>query len=763
MLPSVFDPAFWGIPSVTLSQQIERAEAATAAAAPRVAAPGVALQDYLLDAWQRNILFLDILRRRGNEQQEMASRPMATVLTFDHEILMSGRSLPRPMNYALSRIAPPEGMEMDPRKRPVVVVDPRAGQGPGIGGFKTQSEIGDALASGHPVYFIGFSAQPAPGQTFLDVVEGQIAFFERIVELHPTAPRPFAIGNCQAGYQTLMVAMLRPDLFGPCVAAGSPMSYWQGVHGKNPMRYSGGLVGGSWTAAFLSDLGRGKFDGAWLILNFDELNPANWLWGKQYHVYSAVDAEGPRYLAFEKWWGDFVELNADEIQFLVDEMFIGDKLTRNEMRASDGTLFDARDISSTIIVFTSLGDDISPPQQTLGWILDLYKDVDEIRAAGRTIVYCLNQKVGHLAIFVSAKVGAKEDEEMVRLIDALDCLPPGLYELVISPADAAQAGGAAWRSRFEMRTLDDIRALGRNSIEDDRAFAAAKRVSEIGHALYCAFVQPSMRALVTPQLAELMFAMHPLRLGYTLFSDSNPLMKGVAERAVETRAARRPVAADNPFLGAEKQFSEMIVAWLDAFRDLRDRACEQTFFAVYGAPALQAALGMSAEAKPRELPGVDPRRRAEREIRLAELRAKTARGGFDEALARAVLFVVSAERTLDDRCLEAVKIARQRRMSSQSIDDFKALVREQYAILQAQRDKALEALPALTPDEAGRRDLLDDVAAIVGAGGAPTLAERLRLQKIAAILGVSSPEAPPPLATPDIGFRETRRRAQTRG
>ena len=76
---------------------------------------------------------------------------------------MSGRSLPRPINYSLSRIVPPQGVAIDPRKRPVVVVDPRAGQGPGIGGFKAESEIGDALNAGHSVYFIGFGAEPAPG------------------------------------------------------------------------------------------------------------------------------------------------------------------------------------------------------------------------------------------------------------------------------------------------------------------------------------------------------------------------------------------------------------------------------------------------------------------------------------------------------------------------------------------------------------------------------------------------------------------------
>lgn len=245
----------------------------------------------------------------------------------------------------------------------MVVIDPRAGQGPGIGGFHRESEIGDAMAAGHPVYFIGFAAAPREGQTFLDVVEGQARFFERVVELHPHSPKPFAVGNCQAGYQTLMVAMLWPDLFGPVLMPGSPISYWQGVHGKNPMRYAGGLLGGSWLTALASDLGNGKFDGANLIANFDALNPGYAAFTKLYNVYKKVDTEGPRFLDFEKWWGDFILLNGQEIQALVDKHFIGDKLARNEIATSDGRLFDIRSVTSPIIVFTSLGDNISPPQQ----------------------------------------------------------------------------------------------------------------------------------------------------------------------------------------------------------------------------------------------------------------------------------------------------------------------------------------------------------------------------------------------------------------
>ena len=209
------------------------------------------------------------------------------------------------------------------------------------------------------------------------------------------------------------------------------------------MRYAGGLLGGSWLTAMTSDLGNGTFDGTWLVLNFDILGPANWLWGKQYQVYADIDTGAKRYLEFEKWWGDFIQLNGDELQYLVDNLFIGDKLTRNQLQSRDGVTFDVRNVTSPIIVFTSTGDNISPPPQALGWILDLYRDVDDIRAWDRTIVYCLNQKSGHLALFVSTKVGAKQDEEFVQLMDVIDCLPPGLYEMVISPRLADTAERAA--------------------------------------------------------------------------------------------------------------------------------------------------------------------------------------------------------------------------------------------------------------------------------------------------------------------------------
>jgi Protein of unknown function (DUF3141) len=732
--------------SLSLAPAINALDAKISASPTPVTAPVgnmlTAWPEYMVDAFQRSVLFLDLLRQRGNEEIEITSRPLATVLRFDHETLMDGRSLPRPINYSLLRIVPPAGVAIDPRKRPVVVVDPRAGQGPGIGGFKAESEIGDALNAGHPVYFIGFSAMPVPGQEFLDIVEGQVKFFERVVELHPDAPRPFAIGNCQAGYQTLMVAMLRPDLFGPCLVAGSPMSYWQGVHGKDPMRYSGGLLGGSWLTAMTSDLGNGKFDGTGLILNFDMLNPATWLWGKQYEVYTHIDTGAERYLEFEKWWGDFILLNGDELQYLVDNLFISDKLTRNELKSHDGTVFDLRNITSPIIVFTSTEDNISPPPQALGWILDLYTDVEDIRAKGQTIVYCLSHKVGHLAIFVSTKVGAKQDEEFVQLMDVIDCLPPGLHEMVIlpRPSDVPAEGFITgdWIAGFENRSLDDIRALGRNSPEDDRAFAAVARLSDLTLSAYRNWMQPMVRALGSQPVADMALALNPLRLSYTMFADKNhPWMKGIETMAACMAPYRQPVAADNPFLKAQNQLSEQIMAGLDSYRVARDKMCEQMFFGIYGSPLVQSLLGINDDSEVRPAPSTSPKKIAEQRALSEAYAAKLMTGGFNEALTRAVLYVTASEKMFDQRCALALNVARKELMHL-SLAAFKAMVRDQFFVLQLEPEHAVEALRSLVPKADARRKLLKELQAIVGASGPLKAGDLDRFARLSPELGESA-------------------------
>jgi pimeloyl-ACP methyl ester carboxylesterase len=608
-----------------------------------------AFNEYVPDFWQRSVLFLDILRQRGNQREGMLAHGVSSVLIYDSELVMRGDELPHPVNYSLLRIIPPDGAEIDDRKRPVFVIDPRAGQGPGIGGFKQLSEIGDAFKAGHPVYFAGFAASPVEGQRIEDVARAYTIFIDKIAELHPEAlGKPFVFGNCQAGWHAMMAACMRPDVVGPIVIAGAPLSYWGGVRGKNAMRYLGGWYGGTWLDRMMSDIGDGIFDAAWLVANFDNLNPANTFWSKPYTVWANPEQEKDRYLKFEKWWGDFVLLRGEEMQWMVDNLFVGNKFSTGQIVTSDGIRLDIREVKTPIVCFCSHGDNITPPQQALDWILDNYQSVEEIQQCGQRIFYTIDANVGHLAIFVGAKVAAKDHAEFINNMELIDAMPPGLYEIVISEKPGTEASSHGEASDFDLsieeRGLDDIRALGCNSLEDEREFAAVARVSELNNALYQAFLQPWIKIMSGPQVARAAVELNPLRLDYSLLSDKNPMMRAVAPLADYARAKHIPISADNPFITMQQQFSKTMVDALNLFRDLRDEVVERTFHAVYGSPLVQAACGISQnDAPPRPRPGLLPSALAAFEAEKRRLQRRIAEGNALDAAARVLVYIGKAQ------------------------------------------------------------------------------------------------------------------------
>lgn len=711
--------------------------------------------EYMLDAGQRSVLFLDVMRQRGLQYREHLTETVPHVLDYSVELIVDGRTLERPVNYGLVRITPPKGVEIDPKRRPFVVVDPRAGHGPGIGGFKADSEIGVAMKAGHPCYFVGFMPDPMPGQTIGDIARAEGVFLEKVIALHPDADgKPCVIGNCQAGWAVMILASLRPELFGPLIIAGAPLSYWAGVHGKNPMRYSGGLLGGSWLTALVSDLGAGKFDGAWLVQNFENMNPSNTLWTKQYNVYSKVDTEADRYLEFEKWWGGHVNLNADEIQFIVDELFIGNHLATGRIKTSEGEVVDLRNIRSPIVVFCSKGDNITPPQQALGWILDLYHDVDEIRAYGQTIVYTVHETVGHLGIFVSGGVAKKEHSEFSSNIDLIDVLPPGLYEATFQEKSADTANpdlaSGTWIMRCEQRTLDDIRAMGGNSLEDERRFATAARVSEINLAAYRKFVQPWVKAMATPQMAELARKCHPLRVQYEALAGQNPLTKAIETTADKVREHRKSASSDNPFLALQETVSKNIVSTLDRWRDAQEALSETMFLSVYGSPALQAALGIDPEADPSPKPEMSQDYRKLLEARIAEIKSRIPAGGLRECVIRGLLYVGASRGMVDERSIEALRRARADRSGPRlTLAEFKAMVREQFFMLLLDQEASLAAIPKMLPKDAKARRagvaLIRDVLS-ASAGISGEVAKRLR--RVTELFGVGEDGTSPADASP---------------
>lgn len=707
-------------------------EAITAAVTPAFDA-----WNYWVDAWQRGLLFLDVMRQRSERYEEHAAKQAPHVLKFGCDLVVDGRRLQRPVNYALVRIHALEGVKIDPKKRPFVVVDPRAGHGPGIGGFKADSEIGVALKAGHPCYFIGFLPDPVPGQTIEDVAHAEVQFLERVIALHPEADgRPAVIGNCQAGWAVMIVAAMRPDLVGPVILAGAPLSYWNGVRGENPMRYTGGLVGGTWITALTGDIGAGKFDGAWLVTNFENLNPANTYWTKSYNLYSKVDTEAPRYLEFEQWWGGHVLLNAEEMQFIADKLFVGNKLATGDLSLQDGTRIDLRNIRTPILVFCSKGDNITPPAQALGWILDLYGSVDDIRAHGQTIVYSVHENIGHLGIFVSGSVAKKEHDEFASNIDLIDVLPPGLYEAVLTPRDAsdptAEYVEGGYLVRFENRTLDDIRAYGGNTQEDERKFAAAARVSEINLGLYKTLWQPWVRMFANAGSADMMQRLHQARLPYEMFKADNPIWRTLDPLIESAKSARQPVPANNPFWQAQQAYSDFVIATLDGYRDVRDKMQEEWFHAFYGSPVLQAMLGLSgSDTDVRPKPGTDITYQMIVNRRIEELKANIHSGGALEAAVRALLYIRMPEGAVDERSFALIRRMRQEAGKDLPIRAFKKLLREQFFMLVIDQRGAIDAIPEmLAHDPAGAADMQHKLGRMIEVLGLKTSDAQQRYKKM---------------------------------
>ena len=684
---------------------------AVAAPPARLASPVALAQDlaaYGIDAAQRWILFWDVMRRAGNTFVEHERAGCPPVLFFAYETVVDGRSLPHPVNYSLVRILPPEGVRTpDPQLRPFVIIDPRAGHGAGIGGFKSDSQVGVALRSGHPVYFVIFHRDPEPGQTILDVTRAEGGFLRRIQEMHPEAPKPVVVGNCQGGWAVMMLGSTSPDLVGPLVLNGAPLSYWAGQKGRNPMRYTGGLAGGAWPAALMADLGNGRFDGANLVMNFESLSPANTWFRKYYDLFAKVDTEAPRFLEFERWWGGYFLMNAEEIRWIVENLFIGDRFARGALAAGPRGMFDMKAVRTPVIVFASAGDNITPPGQALRWIADVYRDEQEIKTLGQTIVYLMHDDIGHLGIFVSGAVAKKEHAEIAGTLEVIEAVAPGLYEMTITRRPEEGPDGR-WHVELVERRMDDIRTLAGEATNE--AFPAVAKVSQLNEMLYDMLLRPAVRATATEAAAEARRQLHPMRLRRSLFSDLNPFMSWVALAAGQVRARRMPAAPDNLLLALEREAADAVERGIDAWRDLADAWSELGFHAVYGN---LAALGVTPEEAAVEVVAADAEAEAETARRALE---DAGRGGYAEAVIRMMVLLARARGGV-----RRTRLARSNALltttapfSAMTPAERQAVIRAQTLIVTLQPEQALQTLPALLPDRAERERAVAAVAGVAG-------------------------------------------------
>ncbi len=566
------------------SAEVTRLAAAAVPERPTAPAPLVSSADdawrYPIDLWQRSVLFLDALRERADNMLAHEAAGLPPVLHFESETVLDARTFAQPANYALLRIVATDEDRadecVDRDKPPVIVIDPRAGHGPGIGGFKRDSEVGIALHEGFPVYFVTFFPEPCPGQTLADVLHALRRFVEFVTERH--GKPPVLYGNCQAGWAAALLSADCEGLAGPVVLNGSPLSYWAGEAGVNPLRVAGGLVGGAWLAHFLADLGDGRFDGAWLVQNFENLKPETAVWDKYAGLFADIDGERERFLDFERWWNGFHSLSREEFVAVVENLFIGNKLEEGKIRLCEGCYVDLRRIRNPLVIFASHGDNITPPHQALGWIPAVYESTADLKRAGQRIVYLLNPHVGHLGLFVSAKVARFEHHAILESLANIEALEPGLYEMTIAnPTGDPDCHKPQYTVAFEPRRMEDIRFdYPRQPFERVRA------VSEFNEYLYRTFASPWVRAFATPWTAAMMKWLHPMRSSRYAFAETiNPAMLGIAALAATVRHNRQPVPADSPYRIAEKALARSVFEAIESCRKLRDRAGEETFRRLY--------------------------------------------------------------------------------------------------------------------------------------------------------------------------------------
>lgn len=543
--------------------------------------PTAMLIAYMFDVAQRSAIFAQVLVERGDRLLEDERGGLPLQLNFPYEVILDAREFDEPAGYSLLRILP-DGDSCFERcaghnSRPVIVFDPRAGHGPGIGGFKRDSEVGMALHQGHPVYFVAHHMLPCEGQTLAHVHHALRKFVAAVVRLHP-GERPALYGNCQAGWAVALLAADCAGVTGPTILNGAPLSYWGGDAGVNPMRLAGGLTGGVWMARFLSDLSGGYFDGAWLAQNFESLNPGHAHFGKYKSLFAQPEAERERFIEFERWWGEFCYLTREEIVAIVENLFIGNRLEEGGFRICDCCHADLRQLKTPMLIFASKGDNITPPQQALGWISAVWPTTEALIASGQRIVYLLNPGVGHLGIFVSSDVAKKEHRAILDSLDSLEDLQPGLYEMRIQELNnIVDCTPPQFKVHFERRRVEDL-----PQSQTPEAFERVRELSEQMDLLYQNTVGPWIRLAGGPVMATALKWSHPMRLSRLGWAHAfNPFAQGIDWAADWAESHRAPTSSDNPWREAETRAMDVWSGILEDWRRRRDRYTEQLFSTLY--------------------------------------------------------------------------------------------------------------------------------------------------------------------------------------
>jgi hypothetical protein len=386
-------------------------------------------------------------------------------------------------------------------------------------------------------------------------------------------------------------------------------------------------------------------------------------------------------------------------------LFVGNKLWSGDVKANGGQALDLRNIRSPIILFASMGDNITPPQQAFNWVLDVYGAPTGSRRAAS---HRRAAAPGTSATSASSCRARWPEGARADCVGAQDhrAAAAGVYAMAISESPT-KGGEVTYEVEFVERRLEDLAAqLNRFERTDEKAFEAVAEVSEFNQRGYELFMQPLVQAMSNEHTAQLTRQFHPLRVQNWAISQLNPWLAWLDPAAQAVKANRRPLDDKHPLRRAEKVGAEMVSASLDHYRAVRDAFTEAGFFSMYAniysrylADQEDTAQqpGAKVQVDPRELPIV---RNA-----LAAIHD----GGYVEALARAAFLLTRRGEPLPLSRLEL----RQEIATDYAADlpdlpphQWRRIRGEQEIIAQYEPDRAVEALPLLLHERAERQRFL---------------------------------------------------------
>jgi hypothetical protein len=205
----------------------------------------------------------------------------------------------------------------------------------------------------------------------------------------------------------------------------------------------------------------------------------------------------------------------------------------------------------------------------------------------------------------------------------------------------------------------------------------------------------------------------------------NPLMSPVKQIASIVHSNRKPASPDNPLVALEKNFSEYAENMLNIYRDYRDLNQEQMFQLIYGNDLLRQFFPPQKVEKPREVPEYEREDYDKSMLALEE-------GGVAEGLIRVFMAVARTGHGLKRRHFDfSAEIAKTHKVLGKiRPSKFKKIIKEQAAILQADEERAINALTVLIPNKNDRMDALGIARRLCLIDGKYTGEEEAMVEKI---------------------------------